>query len=115
MFHLADYYQWVEEGRRPGKQPPFDHSSGMWVIERWLEVKQNIANPIDHKIPHATNKQIAYLISRKIGREGTQGKHSLRNAKSSLEWDAIIMNIKELIAKQILDYLNKEVKDALSQ
>jgi len=54
------YSQQLESGRVPGKQPPSQ------VIEQWIKDK-GIASRIEGKISISS---LAYLIARKIGREG---------------------------------------------
>lgn len=54
------YAQQLETGRLPGKQPPSS------VIEEWI-VDKGIANSINGAISISS---LAYLIARKIGREG---------------------------------------------
>jgi len=53
-------------GRRAGKMPPLD------VIQRWIEAKG--IKPIENKINVST---LAYLIARKIAREGTNKENNL--------------------------------------
>jgi len=55
-----EYSQQLETGRQPGKQPPTS------VIEKWIYDK-GIANQIQGEI---TVSSLAFLIARKIGREG---------------------------------------------
>lgn len=55
-----EYSQQLETGRSPGKQPPSD------VIEQWI-IDKGIASSIDNEISISS---LAYLIARKIGREG---------------------------------------------
>mgnify|MGYP000232899996 CR=1 FL=1 len=55
-----EYSQQLETGRQAGKQPPSD------VIEQWIEDK-GIASQIEGNIKISS---LAYLIARKIGREG---------------------------------------------
>lgn len=55
-----DYAQQLETGRLPGKQPPSS------VIEQWIKDK-GIASRIQNDISISS---LAYLIARKIGREG---------------------------------------------
>lgn len=55
-----DYSQQLESGRMPGKQPPSA------VIEQWI-IDKGIASQIEGKISISS---LAYLIARKIGREG---------------------------------------------
>lgn len=95
FFNLQEYWKWVENGRRPGKQPPTS------AIERWIEVKHLVPNPQDNKIP--STKQLAFLIARKIGREGYEGKHPLENAMSSDAATTIINEIKQVLINKIKD------------
>jgi len=56
----AKYSEQLEYGRRAGKQPPSE------AIERWINEK-GLASRLQGKI---TVKSLAYLIARKIAREG---------------------------------------------
>lgn len=60
-----DYVYYIENGRRPGKQPPRS------AIVEWLEVK-NI-QPQDISL-----ESLAFLIARKIGRDGIEPKHIIK-------------------------------------
>jgi hypothetical protein len=55
-----DYSQQLETGRQSGKFPPIN------MIEQWIEDK-GIANRLNGEI---TKNQLAFLIARKIAREG---------------------------------------------
>ena len=65
----SKYVEYVEDGRKPGKQPP------MSDILKWVRIKP--LKPRDLKTGKfltanlKTLKQIAYLIARKIGKYGT--------------------------------------------
>ena len=60
---LAKYWKYVEYGRRAGgKFPPLKK------IEKWIEIKPVLPRPINGIKP--TQKQLAYLIGRKIARDG---------------------------------------------
>lgn len=64
---LLEYWKYVEYGRKAGKMPPIS------AIKQWIEVKPIIPRPNKNgKLP--TINQLAYLISRKIGLEGTMGR-----------------------------------------
>lgn len=52
-----DYFTVLETGRKPGKQPPLD------PIQKWVQAK-GIATDI-------STRSLAYLIARKIGKEGS--------------------------------------------
>lgn len=76
---LADYYKWVDEGRKAGKQPPIAD------ILKWIKDKRFVMNKgkLQTKTKGSKLKnisddlklsnQLAFLIARKIGRRGTKG------------------------------------------
>lgn len=99
-FEMEDYWKYVEYGRGPGKQPPIDK------IEEWIRVKPIIPNPINGKIPDT--RQLAYLIARKIGREGTPAQHPLSNTMWSEEVNILINAIKRNISEQVTKSLTEE-------
>ena len=96
---LADYWKYVEYGRRPGKMPPVS------AIENWINVKQIIPHSMTLKsgktvIP--TIPQLSFLIARSIGRRGIAPKplfqKSFETAKQQFMQvikDAITQDIKE--------------------
>ena len=96
---LADYWKYVEYGRRPGKMPPVS------AIEHWINVKQIIPHSMTLKsgktvIP--TIPQLSFLIARSIGRRGIAPKplfqKSFEAAKQQFMQvikDAITQDIKE--------------------
>ena len=55
----TDYWGAVDEGRRPGKQPPLQD------ILKWVQTKLP-------RNPDISDNSLAYLIARKIGEEGTK-------------------------------------------
>jgi len=95
---LEDYYKYVEEGRRPGKFPPIDK------ILQWIKVKKILPTPINGKLP--TEKQLAFLISRKIANEGTKGTYDLEKAIDTTinEWD-----------EKITDALDKDIMNCIDE
>lgn len=100
---LADYWKYVEEGRRPGKQPPRE------VIEKWISVKQIIPRPMtlkSGKTVTPTIPQLAFLIARKIGRDGIQGKHLFANSFQGVK-QMFISKLTEAITQDIKDYMEK--------
>lgn len=64
IFKLNDYWKFIEDGRKPGKMPPINS------ILKWI--KQKGLKPRNRKIK--SNKQLAFLIARKIGRFGIKPK-----------------------------------------
>ena len=96
---LAEYWKYIEYGRRPGKMPPVS------AIENWINVKQIIPHSMTLKsgktvIP--TIPQLSFLIARSIGRRGIAPKplfqKSFEAAKQQFMQvikDAITQDIKE--------------------
>jgi len=67
---MEDYWFYVEEGRRAGKTPPIKN------IYEWIQNKKEIQTKFISKSTDriAATKSLAYVIARKIGREGTRAK-----------------------------------------
>ena len=96
---LADYWKYIEYGRRPGKMPPLE------VIEKWIDVKEIKPHSMTLKsgktvIP--TPPKLPFLIARSIGRRGIAPKplfqKSFEVAKQQFMQvikDAITQDIKE--------------------
>ena len=68
--NLEDYWYYVENGRGPGKFPPIDK------ILEWIRIKPVIPYS-DSRGRLPTEEQLAFLISRKIANEGTEGRKVL--------------------------------------
>lgn len=85
---LADYWRYVEYGRKAGgKQPPPD------AIKKWMRVRLILPQEVTlHRIVrtktkgtyikdyHPTENQLAYLIGRRIKERGIKGSYDLTNA-----------------------------------
>ena len=92
--HLPSYWMYIENGRGPGKFPPIQ------AIQNWIEVK--------HIVPrnNATVPQVAYLVARKIAREGTQGKHAVAGTLDVFR-DIFLPQITQAIVQDITEILKK--------
>ena len=96
----------MENGRRPGKRPPIS------AIEQWIADKGVQPHPrANGSIP--STKQLAFAISNKIAREGTQyyqmgGTQVLHDAinEQSPVLDAIVDRIGVLLDKEITSALD---------
>lgn len=76
---MADYWKYVEDDTRP-HWPPVDK------ILEWVRIKPVLPNPDSNgKLP--TEKQLAFLISRKISEVGTTGSHDLERTLQEIEYD----------------------------
>ena len=104
-FNLEEYWKFVEYGRRPGKRPPLD------AIEQWIKVKPIVPDPINGKIP--STRQLAFLISRKIGMEGTKAQRPLQSAMYSDNMEMLINQLKNEIIGQMKQVFGDYVKENL--
>lgn len=93
---LADYWKYVENGRLPGKFPPPDK------ILEWIRIKPIVPDERNGKLP--TEKQLAFLIGRKIAEEGIEAGNQLRNTLEDLN-NTISERIEEAITKDIKEGL----------
>lgn len=99
---LEDYWKWVENGRGPGKFPPMDK------ILDWIKVKPVIPDERSGRLP--TEKQLAFLIGRKISEEGVEGTNDLQKAV-----DEITEQYEELIGLAIDADLNDSMDVIMSE
>lgn len=98
ILNLPFYYKFVEDGRKAGKRPPIE------PILEWIKAKPVIPREIDGNLP--TEKQLAFLIARSIGENGTQGKHVLRRAKEE-SVDMMLESIKQAFLEDIGEDMDK--------
>lgn len=90
---LKDYWYFVENGRKAGKMPPMD------AILSWIKAKPVLPRPnAEGKLP--TPQQLAFLIARKIGEEGTEGTQDLRKATDTI-WDTFEDRLYEAIDEDV--------------
>ena len=98
VLNLQDYWKYVEEGTRP-HWPPIS------AIAHWIQIKPVIPRP-DEKGNIPSQQSLAFLISRKISREGTQGTHDLKETTDALlgYYEDLI---KEALERDVFDYIEK--------
>ena len=94
---LEDYWKYVEHGRKAGKFPPLSK------IEEWIRVKPVIPRPYNGKLP--TEKQLAFLIGRKIAQEGIEPKNVFKRTRDEV-LDEMLMSVKQAIMEDIQEDLN---------
>lgn len=99
--NLEPYWRYVEYGRRAGKMPPID------AIAKWITVKPIIPNPVNGRVPDT--RQLAFLIARKIGREGIIGQKPISNIAYSDAMESLINDIKSAIVGMAKEQLLSEV------
>lgn len=98
---LEDYWKYVEYGRKAGKFPPIDK------IKEWIRVKPVIPRPMKNgKLP--TINQLAFLIARKIAREGIEPKNILKRTVEEVN-NEMLMSIK----MAIMEDLKRDITESL--
>lgn len=95
ILNFEDYFKYVTEGRKAGKMPPVDS------ILDWIKVKHILPRPINGKLP--TEKGLAYLIARKIGREGYEGTNDYETSIEQLNKE-YIPKLQEALEKDLYAY-----------
>lgn len=98
--NIQEYWKYIEYGRKPGKWPPVS------AIRKWIEVKPVIPRAYNGKVP--TIDQLAFLIGRKIYRDGIAPRPLLQNTKDKVinKYEQII---KEALEEDITVHINKYI------
>lgn len=89
---LADYWKYVENGRKAGKFPPISK------ISEWIKIKPILPNSYNGKLP--TQQQLTYLISRKIAKNGIKPRPLLKDSIDEIN-DLYMAKIEEALSKDI--------------
>lgn len=98
---LNEYWKFIEYGRKPGKYPPPD------VIKKWISVKPVLPRPLKNgKLP--TENQLAYLIGRKISKNGIKAKPFLKPTLTDFDlvgkvYDEVVNLINKHIEQDLAD------------
>lgn len=99
---LAGYWYFVERGRGPGKQPPLQN------IADWVE-RTGIAALANTDGKNISVRSLAFLIARKIGREGTAGKHIVNDIIAN-NYERWIIRIQGAAARDVQSSVNRLIK-----
>lgn len=94
--NLKEYWKWVEDDTRPHWPPPS-------AILRWVEIKPVIPYP-DAKGRIPSPRSLAFLIGRKISREGTTGSHDFRDSREAV-LTRFRTRIRVAMAKDVQNYV----------
>ena len=98
MLSLEEYWKYVEYGTRP-------HWPPVSAILRWVQVKPVIPRP-DARGRIPTQKQLAYLIARKISRVGTEGSNDLRRTLEEVNAE-YLPQLEEALAQDASAYVTR--------
>lgn len=97
---VADYWRYVEYGRKPGKFPPVDK------IREWIRIKP-VLPTADSKGRLPSENTLAFLIARKIATKGIPATHSMSKAVTNFDLKGKIYNELE---KQIIEEIKSMYK-----
>ena len=101
-FNLPAEWKFIEDGTAPHWPPP-------QAIEDWVKLKPVEKYPLPSgKIP--TDEQVAFLIGRKIAREGTEGDHLLEEAIIRTDF---FNRMTRIIQAELAEHYNKEITKIL--
>lgn len=99
--NLNEYWKWIENGRAPGKQPPIE---AMVKLAKKVVPRPYILPSGKQTIP--SEKQLAFLIGRKIGRDGVKPRPYLKESIDEIKGelfkditDEIVTKIRQEIIK----------------
>lgn len=89
--YAAHYFRYLVLGRGPGKMPPREK------IEVWVDKNPDVLAFFKTIFKNITSKSLAYIIARKIGREGTQ---IYRGEKPGIDYLGVLeRSMPELVAE----------------
>jgi len=93
---LRDYWKYVENDTKP-HFPPIN------AILEWVKVKPVLpSKTYDGKLP--TQKQLAFLIARKIDEKGTNGSHDLQQT---------VQEVNAMFEQRIGEAITQDLNDAM--
>lgn len=99
ILSVSDYWKYVEYDTRP-------HFPPKQPILNWIRAKKIVPRAVNGKLP--SENQLAYLVQRKIGFEGTQGTHDLENTLESLNeryktliGEAVLLDVKKYFIERL--------------
>lgn len=99
---LNEYWKYIEDGRLPTK------NNGNGELRRnilqWIKAKPVLPKPFEGKLP--TEEQLAYLISRKIHKEGYEGKEPLKKTFEVVE-EMLKDDLTNAFAEDIIEDIEK--------
>jgi hypothetical protein len=104
----SQYFLARENGRKPGKQPPVD------AILNWMRIKPiKLRDKESGKFKKPTEqlkRQVAFLIARKIGRDGIKGWHAFDYAYENI-WDEYESKVVEAYGKDFSATIENQFND----
>lgn len=107
---LPRSWEWLEHGRKPGKMPP-EQPIIRWMVHRGIKglpprkVKgiknRTVRKGLRQLSVEKSRKQLAFLIRRKIGRDGTRATHFFSNVVTKELLNDLTIKLKDRYKKDI--------------
>ena len=107
---MLDYWGAVDGGRKAGKQPPIDK------IKEWLTYP-NVRDKMrfgqsDAAFTETEKNSLAFLIARKIGRQGTKGNNFATNVFTS---DLITNELPDIVLNAVIEDADEVLAELLAK
>lgn len=96
--NTLDYLKYIENGRKPGKWPPSE------PILKWVRHKKLPTRELTGNKSLPTEKQLTYLVRKKISEEGTKRYSTYSETLEELN-NEFIPQIEEALRKDVEVYL----------
>ena len=109
---MADYYQWVEDGRRKGKRPPI-MAIEQWISAKGIQVRQSKGESKQSVLER--RKSMAEAIAKKIASKGTikrfgyKGAGFIADVITQQNVDTIAQKLSDLTGLRLQAYVTTEV------
>lgn len=109
---MADYYQWVEDGRGKGKRPPIA-SIEQWISSKGIQVRQSKKESKQSVL--VRRKSMAIAIANKIASKGTikrfgyRGSNFIADVLTPQNVDVIAQKLADVTGLRITAYVTTEV------
>jgi len=91
----TDYWEFVDQGRAPGKRPPLNE------ILKWVKTKLPVGG---------NDLQTAFLIARKIGKVGTKGNEFATKVLTDKRVKQLEDSIRKSMSEDIIIAINGAIK-----
>ena len=111
---MADYYQWVEDGRRKGKRPPI-MAIEQWISAKGIQVRQSKKQSGQSVLE--MRKSLAIAIARKIHSKGTikrfgyKGAGFIADVITQQNVDTIAQKLSDLTGLRLTAYITTEIAE----
>jgi hypothetical protein len=111
---MADYYQWVEDGRRKGKRPPI-MAIEQWISAKGIQVRQSKGESKQSVLER--RKSMAEAIAKKIASKGTikrfgyKGAGFIADVITQQNVDTIAQKLSDLTGLRLTAYITTEIAE----